>query len=56
MRPWKGFKGYRDIGQKLKGIRGIFVSVLKGYGILRSLLGYGDTMLSEFWGYLPYLF
>ena len=26
------------------------------YWILGSILGIGDTMLSEFWGYLPYLF
>ena len=29
MRPWKGFEGYRDIGQKLKGIRDIFVNILR---------------------------
>ena len=27
MRPWKGFKGYRDIGQKIKGILDIFVNI-----------------------------
>ena len=25
LRPWNGFKGYRDIGQKLKEMRDIFV-------------------------------
>ena len=25
-------------------------------GYLHQFFGYGDTMLSEFWGYLPYLF
>ena len=27
VRPWKGFKGYRDMGQKHKGVRDIFVYI-----------------------------
>ena len=32
MRPWKDFKGYRDVGQKLKGIRDIFVDISRDMG------------------------
>ena len=57
MRPWKGF--IRDTGilaKKIKGY-GIFLQIFKG--IRDSWINFrdiGDTMLSEFWGYLPYLF
>ena len=50
------FQGYMDIGQKLKGIRYIFCKYLKGHGEFNKFYGYGNTMLSECWGYLPYLF
>ena len=33
---------------------GYFCEYLKGY--LDQFKGYGDTMLSESWGYLPHLF
>ena len=27
VRPWKGLEGYRDMGQKHKGVRDIFVNI-----------------------------
>ena len=27
VRPWKGFKGYRDMSQKHKGVRDNFVNI-----------------------------
>ena len=39
VRPWKEFKGYRDIGQKAYRDKGYFCSFLKGYRILGSILG-----------------
>ena len=52
----EGFYGYRDIDHKIKAIRDIFVNISRDTGYLDQFWGYGDTMLSEFWGYLPYLF
>ena len=42
MRHWKGFYGYRDIGQIIKGIWDTFVNIQSIF------LGYGDTKLFEF--------
>ena len=50
---------FRDTGiltKNLKGIRDIFVNIERDTGYLDQFKGYKDTMFSEFWGYLPYLF
>ena len=53
MRPWMVF---RNIGRKLNGIRDMFVLILRDMGYFDHFRDMGDTMLSKFWGYLPYLF
>ena len=52
----EGFLGIQGHWQKIKRDTGYFCKYLKGYGILGSVLAIWGTMLSEFWGYLPYLF
>ena len=46
MRPWKGFYGYRDIDQIIKGIRDTFVTIQSIF----YHYGYGNTKLSNFGG------
>ena len=53
LRPLKGFKGYRNIGQILKWIGDTFVNIQKSFRdmVIKSFLRWG-----EFWGYLPISF
>ena len=52
----EGFLGIQGYWPKYYRDTGYFCKCLKGYGILGSNLGKWGTMISEFWGYLPFLF